>query len=344
MAQDAANDHQGAASADGDSFAPWTTVTCTLTLRPSAENDNGGSSAGSPVAVVVDASKGKDIVVPDVPKEERGSADRSCAKSDGSKGKLPAAAEVPATGDDSGGSDDSKGKGLAADGGEPKMHIIMERERRKRMKDMFSGLQALMPHMPEKSDKATIVGEAISYIKSLETTVTMLENLKKEKALARQAATKAAAAAAAASSRSRPVPLQTAHGMAALSNPVVPAHARARGRVVPQLQPAVPPPPLAVTTGPAGFQTWAAPNVVLSVVNSDAIINLCAPRRPRMVTMVLSVLSKHGIDVVSAQVSADGIQSLFITINGRVTTGGENPSAEDVCKLAVSEIMVWMST
>nr|CAB3446218.1 unnamed protein product [Digitaria exilis] len=66
------------------------------------------------------------------------------------------------------------------------------------------------------------------------------------------------------------------------------------------------------TTGPVGFQTWSIPNVVLSILNNDkAIINVDAPWKPCMLSLVLSVLNKHGIDAVSAQVSADSTGSFF---------------------------------
>uniref|UniRef100_A0A0D9W4Z5 BHLH domain-containing protein n=1 Tax=Leersia perrieri TaxID=77586 RepID=A0A0D9W4Z5_9ORYZ len=51
------------------------------------------------------------------------------------------------------------------------LHIWMERERRKKMKNMFSTLHALLPKIPGKADKATIVNEAIGYIKTLEDVV-----------------------------------------------------------------------------------------------------------------------------------------------------------------------------
>ena len=43
-----------------------------------------------------------------------------------------------------------KGSLAADDGGDAKAHIITERERRKRMKDLFTNLHALMPHVPTK--------------------------------------------------------------------------------------------------------------------------------------------------------------------------------------------------
>ncbi|RLM78279.1 transcription factor bHLH95-like [Panicum miliaceum] len=327
MAQNGPHDHQAAAASDERSFTPPTTMTF---LGP-AENRNGGSRIGSPVGM--DASKGKDVVLPNaVQGGEHGSAGGGEANADKSKGKHPAAgnAATAAAGD---GFPKGKGSLAADDGGDTKAHIITERERRKRMKDLFSNLHALMPHVPEKVDKATLVGETIHFIRALEQTKAQLERRKQEQALARQAAAEAVVSAL----LSAP---QTAQGMAAMSNgwgPAVPHHQQ-------PLAAAAAPPSLAAATGPAGFQTWSAPNVALSVSNEKAIINVCLPRQPRMLTLVMSVLSKHAIDVITAHVAADGPRSL-ITIYTRVNVaGGEGPSAEDIYKLAVSEIMVWLTS
>ena len=149
-------------------------------------------------------------------------------------------------------------------------------------------------------DKATLVGETIHFIKALEQTKAQLERRKQEQALARQAAAEAVVSTL----LSAP---QTAHGMAAMSNGWGPA-------VPPQQQPLA-----AAATGPAGFQTWSAPNVALSVSNEKAIISVCLPRQPRMLTLVMSVLSKHGIDVITVHVAADGPRSL-INIYTRVSS------------------------
>jgi acetolactate synthase small subunit len=58
---------------------------------------------------------------------------------------------------------------------------------------------------------------------------------------------------------------------------------------------------------------------MLSVLNDEAVINVCVPRQRGLLTMVVSVLSKHGIDVISIQVGADDAQSFF-NIYTRVST------------------------
>ncbi|KAF2945220.1 hypothetical protein DAI22_02g202100 [Oryza sativa Japonica Group] len=62
-----------------------------------------------------------------------------------------------------------------------RMHIFAERERRRKIKNMFTDLRDLVPSLTNKADKATIVGEAISFIRSLEETVADLERRKRER-------------------------------------------------------------------------------------------------------------------------------------------------------------------
>lgn len=49
----------------------------------------------------------------------------------------------------SGGGGDDEGKGGGGDS-DHELHIWTERERRKKMRNMFSGLHALLPHLPPK--------------------------------------------------------------------------------------------------------------------------------------------------------------------------------------------------
>ncbi|CAN6278801.1 unnamed protein product [Urochloa humidicola] len=330
-------DHRQTTSS-GERTAAFTPPTTMTFLGPTGNNSNGGSRIGSPVGTDA-TSKGKEAVPNDAIQQggEHGSvsdAKPSIGKSKGKHSavgnKADAAAAAAAAGH---GFPKGKGKGkdsLAAaadEDGDVKAHILTERERRRKMKDLFSNLHALMPHIPDKVDKASLVGETIHFIRALEQTKAQLERRKLEQAVARQAA----AAAASSSSSFLAPPLRTAQGMAAMSS-----------------GPAAAPPPaapaLVAAAGPVGFQTWSAPNVVLSVLREKAAINLCVPRQPRILTLVMSVLSKHGIDVVTAHVVAESARSMitvYTSVNG---AGGDNRPAEEIYKLAVSEIMVWLSS
>ncbi|CAJ1939493.1 unnamed protein product [Sphenostylis stenocarpa] len=62
------------------------------------------------------------------------------------------------------------------------MHPSIERERRKKMKEMFEDLSGLLPQLPSKVDKATIINEAVNHIKVLQETLEKLERKKQERA------------------------------------------------------------------------------------------------------------------------------------------------------------------
>ncbi|KAF0893833.1 hypothetical protein E2562_029715 [Oryza meyeriana var. granulata] len=234
----------------------------------------------------------------------------------------------------------NNGKGKSAMDMEHTLHIWTERERRKKMKNMFSTLHALLPKIPGKADKATIVGEAIGYIKTLEDVVQKLETLKMERMRAQQWA-----AAGEASSQAP----RHAAAVAVVPAPVVNAQqqqeeAAAAGGVAPggsggsgpagAVTAAAPPPAL---------QTWSAPNITLTMAGVDAFINMCLPRQKASFTTVAFVLEKHQIDVVTSTISADQDKSLFsvhVHLNEASLQSTEGLTPEAKYKLAVSELMV----
>ncbi|XP_040379134.1 transcription factor bHLH95-like [Oryza brachyantha] len=224
----------------------------------------------------------------------------------------------------------SNGKGKSALDMEHALHIWTERERRKKMKNMFSTLHALLPKIPGKADKATIVGEAIGYIRTLEDVVLKLEGLKMERMRAQHWASSAAAAAAAtvAGEGSSQAPR---HAAATATAPAVNTQ---------QQQAAV----TVAAAGPApALQTWSAPNITLTMAGVDAFINMCLPRQKASFTTVAFVLEKHQIDVVTSTMSADQDKSLFsvhVRLNEASLQSPEGLTPEAKYKLAVSELMV----
>ncbi|XP_030950250.1 transcription factor bHLH95-like isoform X2 [Quercus lobata] len=76
------------------------------------------------------------------------------------------------------------GKAEGGGGGgesEHETHIRTERQRRKKMSNMFTSLHALLPLLPAKVDRSTIVNEAVNYIKTLEHTLQTLQKQRIEK-------------------------------------------------------------------------------------------------------------------------------------------------------------------
>ncbi|XP_024959800.1 transcription factor bHLH95-like [Cynara cardunculus var. scolymus] len=76
--------------------------------------------------------------------------------------------------------DSDKGKG-DPESNDHDFHIWTERERRKKMRNMFHQLHALLPQLPPKADKSTIVDEAVSHIKTLQETLQKLHTQKLER-------------------------------------------------------------------------------------------------------------------------------------------------------------------
>ncbi|XP_078172788.1 transcription factor bHLH95-like, partial [Carex rostrata] len=150
-------------------------------------------------------------------------------------------------------------------------HIQTERDRRKRMRDLFSCLQAFHSHLPPKIDKATIVEETVNYIKNLECT---LETLQKQKLDRIQSAflvnqnPSSAASSSSFISSEHPISRE-----AFLADQV--------GKVPSPLDMAVPLPPPAQHC--YSIQTWTSPNVVLSIVGINAYISVCTPKKPGLI-------------------------------------------------------------
>ena len=189
-----------------------------------------------------------------------------------------------------------------------------------------------------QADKATIVGEAVTYIRTLEGT---LQKLERKRALAAQQQLAVGAGSSRASSARHPAPALPApapapaassreanladmvHSLAqqaavAAANKALAVAAAAAGAGAggsgssssgaaanAQLpRGAVPFPAPA-----AGFQTWTGQNVVVSVANNEAYINLHCPREPGTLTKALFVLERHSIEVVTTTISAqDGFR------------------------------------
>ncbi|PIA56532.1 hypothetical protein AQUCO_00700701v1 [Aquilegia coerulea] len=234
-----------------------------------------------------------------------------------------------------------KGGGGDGEGGEgggqsdhDDVHIWTERERRKRMRNMFSNLHALLPQLPPKADKSTIVDEAVSYIKTLQNTLKNLQKQKLERL--RRAGTIGFEPTVVApnmltynsSSREAYLADQVSSmnlGMTASSGNSLP--------VVPSF--------------PICFGTWSSPNVVLSVFGEDAHISVCVPKKLGFFTTIAYVLEKHRIDVVTAQLSSNNFRNVYM-IHAHASGVSEHfrqvLPVEEIFKLAVGEIMFWMST
>ncbi|XP_042485179.1 transcription factor bHLH95-like [Macadamia integrifolia] len=166
------------------------------------------------------------------------------------------------------------------------LHIWTERERRKKMRNMFSSLHALLPHIPPKVDKATIVDEAVTYIRTLQNTLQKLQSWICSGESRPSGSTPGANQGCSNSSRNNQA-IITGNNSAMANSFGVPRF-------------------------PVCLQTWSSPNVVLSVCGNDAQICVCAPKKPGLLTTIFYIMEKHKLEVVTANISSDNYQSMYM--------------------------------
>ncbi|CAN1274214.1 Transcription factor bHLH95 [Linum perenne] len=181
-------------------------------------------------------------------------------------------------------SDDIDNEG---DQSEQQVHIWTERERRKRMRSMFTNLHTLLPHLPSKADKSSIVDEAITYIKTLQQTLQTLEKQKLEKSQGLGQL----------DSEHSAVSVMTTTQLASASGPTKLSTLTTMMNT-PSISPVLP------AAAACGFQTWFSPNVVLNMCGDDAHICVCSVKKKGLLTTIIHILSKHSLDVVSAHISS----------------------------------------
>ncbi|KDP41707.1 hypothetical protein JCGZ_16114 [Jatropha curcas] len=211
---------------------------------------------------------------------------------------------------------------------EHEVHILTERERRKKMRNMFTSLHSLLPQLPNKADKSTIVDEAVKYIKSLQETLQTLEKQRQEKL---QGATIVDSIGQSLITSPTEALFESREAFLAIQGP-------SKGYPMHNSFP--------VTLSPACYQTWFSPNVVMSMCGDDAQISVCTLKRPGLLTSIFYILEKHKLDVVSAHVSSEQFRSIYmIHVHAAGGASGRYPEAlsvEDTFKLAAGEMNLWI--
>ncbi|GAB4852206.1 hypothetical protein Ancab_016398 [Ancistrocladus abbreviatus] len=206
------------------------------------------------------------------------------------------------------GSGDNGGIGGGDDGGasgrgrgrQHEMHILTERQRRKRMRNMFSSLQGLIPHLPSKADKSTVIDEAIKYIKTLEQTLERLDKRKCSKMLRSANVIKDEPLACTEQEQVAPT-LNLDLGSQQPSKPPLMASSHM------------------FVASAAYFQTYRlSSNVILSICGNDAQISVCSTKKPGLLASLCYVLHKFKLDVISAHISSDPHQ-ITCMIHARVS-------------------------
>ncbi|KAH0988469.1 hypothetical protein GBA52_015646 [Prunus armeniaca] len=170
---------------------------------------------------------------------------------------------------------ESSGKAASGCGNESEhgMHTWTERERRKKMRDMFSSLHALLPQLPAKACISS------PWKKTLQTKQKQkLDKLQRQSTIALIASN---------------TELAGETREAFLADHLHPS----KNLMVTNAFPA--------SLSPACFETWFSPTVVVNICGPDAQFSVCSPRKPGLLTTILYILEKHELDVVSAHISSD---------------------------------------
>ncbi|CAJ2650189.1 unnamed protein product [Trifolium pratense] len=216
------------------------------------------------------------------------------------------------------------------------MHILTERERRKKMRNMFASLHALLPQLPSKADKSTIVDEAVKQIKNLQQ---ILENLEKKKQEKLKSVSPFGSESSSVINNSQWHPYESREAIlvdqgSSSYNNNLPTNAIVTSNPSNALLLSAPP------TQQVAFQTWSSQNVVLNICGSEAQFCICATKKPGFLTTIALVLEKYMIDVVSANISCNG-NGIFYMIMAHAKQGSHQDanSLEEIYKQAALEIM-----
>nr|GMD84288.1 transcription factor bHLH95-like [Ipomoea batatas] len=204
--------------------------------------------------------------------------------------------------------------------GNHERHLWTEKERRMKMRNMFTNLQALLPHqLNPKVDKCTILDEAVNHIKRLESTLSDLQRQKLE---------------ILESWKTRTILGLTDMGadecgtFASNDNGTM-----MMMKSIPHMTSSI--------SSPDVFKTWTSPNMTLNVCGNDAHINICCSKKIGVLAAICSVLEKYKIDVISAHVSSDHNRSMYM-IHARVIAAGgyeRQFPVEEIYKEAAREII-----
>nr|XP_043627253.1 transcription factor bHLH95-like [Erigeron canadensis] len=214
---------------------------------------------------------------------------------------------------------------------EHELHIWTERERRKKMRSMFQQLHALIPQLPPKTDKSTIVDEAVSYIKTLQQTVQKLERKKLERLYGVASKTTIAS----------PIDQQSKMAFGTRES-FLADQGSSTSEISPSSSTSFPFP----LRSPTVFETWASSNVTLNVCGLDAHFSILCSPKPGLLTAVCFVFEKHNLEIVSAQISSDQVKSLFM-IHAHANTQdrfAETSPYDEIYKKAATEIMHWVNS
>ncbi|XP_058734914.1 transcription factor bHLH95-like [Vicia villosa] len=220
------------------------------------------------------------------------------------------------------------------------MHILTERERRKKMRNMFSGLHALLPELPSKADKYTIVDATVKKIKNLQNTIENLEKKKQEKL---KCVSVFGSESSSVIKKSHWHPYEsretiiTDHGSSSYNDNFPTSEMTTSFPNSKALAQSASPP------HQVAFQTWSYQNVVLNIRGGEAQFCICATKMLGLLTRIAFVLEKYRIDVISASITCNENGKFYMIQAHARQCLHDSISMEETYKQAAREIMMWIS-
>ncbi|CAH2036272.1 unnamed protein product [Thlaspi arvense] len=234
------------------------------------------------------------------------------------------------------------------------IHIWTERERRKKMRDMFSKLHALLPQLPPKADKSTIVDEAVSSIRSLEQTIQNLHMKKLERLQYSSASNTTPTTAtfipsSSSSPTTLPTPISNHSQILTLGTAASDSYSR-EAFLADQISSSSTKLPYPCDDPTAAFDIWSSRNVVLNICGNEAFFNLCCSKdKPGVFTNVCYVFEKYSIEVLFANASSNVFRSTYM-IQAQVNPSyrnqllGDGIGVGEIFKQAAQELVVYFSS
>ncbi|KAI4295664.1 hypothetical protein L6164_035683 [Bauhinia variegata] len=316
----------------------WENQPCSWAPSQSNSDNPAGSGSGSGSGQAKEISAAMLMKPPKTPsfnhqKDENNKGDAAEADPDKKKSR-----GTGATRSDNKNKNKKRANGKATKKSEHDIHIWTERERRKKMRNMFTTLHSLLPQLPPKADKSTIVDEAVSQIKNLEHTLQTLQQKKLERLQSVSNAKYGYEQPSGLTSNTQWHPSNSREAFIAdqgsSNNFGIAASNPSPSVSVPQL--------------PVSFQTFSSDNVVLNICGNQAQFCVYAPKKPGMFTKIGFVLEKYKIEVLSAHMSSDANRSMFMIQAQANGASNEFPAAElfiteEIFRQAATEIGMWIS-
>ncbi|KAL6968340.1 Transcription factor bhlh42 [Sarracenia purpurea var. burkii] len=227
-------------------------------------------------------------------------------------------------------------------------HVLAERRRREKLNERFIILRSLVPFVT-KMDKASILGDTIEYVKQLRKKIQDLEARARKSEMDQRGRTSVdpqRTSSLSLKEQRSGVTAVTDRGRTAGAAPP-PGSDKRKLRIVegtggakPKAVDSLPlPPPLPPPPPPPQPVAGVTVQVQVSIIESDALVELQCPHREGLLLDVMVVLREHRVEVTAVQSSlTNGIFVAELRAKVKENVNGKKPSIVEV-KRAIHQII-----